>query len=214
MEELGDDARAPLLGGVEAVEAGADPVEGAEQAEVEAVLLAVAPDDAIEELLGAGVDPALHLDGAEHQLRLVGVERGVVAHAVDLRGGGEQHALTVADAVADDGQVGLEVELEHRERVAHVGGRGGDGHQRQHDVALLDVVLHPLAVDGDVALEEVEAGVVLHVGDAVRVHVHAEDMPVGGIEDTLGQVVSDEAVDAQNQYIHADITPVGFRLIL
>ena len=43
------------------------------------------------------------------------------------------------------------------QRLAHVGRRRGDGDERQHDVALLDVVLDPLAVDRDVALDEPEA---------------------------------------------------------
>jgi hypothetical protein len=37
------------------------------------------------------------------------------------------------------------------------------------------------------------------IGDAVGAHVHAIDFPVGGLEDALGQVVADEAVDAEDE---------------
>jgi hypothetical protein len=37
------------------------------------------------------------------------------------------------------------------------------------------------------------------VGDAFGLHVHAIDLPVGLGDDALGQVVADEAVDAEYQ---------------
>ncbi len=37
------------------------------------------------------------------------------------------------------------------------------------------------------------------IGDAVGLHVHAVDFPVGGPEDLLRQVVADEAVDAEDE---------------
>jgi hypothetical protein len=37
------------------------------------------------------------------------------------------------------------------------------------------------------------------VAEAVGLHVHPEDFPVGRFEDALGQVMADEAVDTQNQ---------------
>ncbi len=102
-------------------------------------------------------------------------------------------------AGAHDRQVGLEVELEDPQRLLHVGRGRGDRDQRQHRVALADVVLDPLLVDGDVALEEVEAPLAEQVLDAVGLHVHAVDLPVGAGEHALGEVVADEAVDAQDQ---------------
>ena len=119
-------------------------------------LLPVGPDDAVEELLDAGIDPALLVDGSEHELRGLGIEFTVTARAVDLGGRRKHHALLVLDAVADDREVRLEVELEHPQGLAHIGRGRGDGHERQNHVALAHVVLDPLLVDGDVALHEVE----------------------------------------------------------
>jgi len=67
VEELGEDPGTPLFGGGNGVELGADPVEGAEQAVAQPLMLAVGVDDPVEHLLGAGVDPALLGDGAEHE---------------------------------------------------------------------------------------------------------------------------------------------------
>ena len=48
-------------------------------------------------------------------------------------------------------------------------------------------------------LEEVHARVADHAAEAARRHVHAVDLPVGGLEDAFGQVVADEAVDAEDE---------------
>ena len=53
---------------------------------------------------------------------------------------------------------------------------------------------------------------VFPLGHAVIVHVHAVDVPVGGFDDALGQVVADEAVHAQDQYFFIEISfivPLG-----
>ena len=156
-EELGDDARRSFLGREDRVEPRADPVEGPKERVVQPLLHAVAGDDAVEQLLRAGVDPARLVDRAVDQVRGLGVELAVGAHAVDLRGRREHEVLLVLDRGADDRQVGLEVELEHAQRLAHVGRGRGDRDQRQDHVALADVVFDPFLVDRDVALEEVHA---------------------------------------------------------
>src|SRR5262249_19706081 len=66
-------------------------------------------------------------------------------------------------------------------------------------IAFLDVILDPLLVDGDVALEEVEALLGHEIGDAIGLHVHAVDLPVGRSDDALGEMVADEAVDAEDE---------------
>ncbi len=38
------------------------------------------------------------------------------------------------------------------------------------------------------------------VGDAICLHVHAVDLPVGRRDDALGEVMADEAVDTEDQY--------------
>jgi hypothetical protein len=170
-----------------------------EQRVVQALLHAVRVDDAVHQLLGTGVDPARLVDRPEHQFGGLRIELAVARHAVHLGRRREDQALAMAHRGADDRQVRLEVELEHAQRLAHVRCRRGDRHQRQDGVALAHVVLDPLAIDGDVAFEEPEALVLEQVGDAVGAHVHAVHLPVGGREDALGQVMADEAVDAEDQ---------------
>src|SRR3989442_14941484 len=80
-EELRHYARAAFLVRADRIQAGADPVERPEQGEIESLLLAVGPDDAVHQLLRAGVDPALAADRAVHQRRSVRVEVAVGRHA-------------------------------------------------------------------------------------------------------------------------------------
>jgi hypothetical protein len=181
-EKLRDDARAAFLGRVDRVEAGADPVERPEQRVVEPFLLAVSVDDAIHQLLGARVDPARLVDRPEHELGVLGIELRIGAHAVHLGGRRKDHAAAVPHCRADDGQVRLEVELEYAQRLTDVCRGRGDGDQRQHDVAFLDVVLDPLAVDRDVAFEEMKARFLQQAADAFGLHVHPVDLPVGAGE--------------------------------
>jgi hypothetical protein len=101
--------------------------------------------------------------------------------------------------VTHDWQVGFEVKLEHAQRLAHIGGGRGNGHQGQHHVALLHVVFDPLLVDGDVALEEVKACVAHPAFDAVAHHVHAIHLPVRALDDVTCQVVADESIDAEDE---------------
>ena len=107
--------------------------------------------------------------------------------------------LPVPNALPHDRQVRLEVELEHAQRLAHVGGRRRDRDQRQDGVALLDVILDPFLVDRDVALEEAEPLLREQVRDAVGLHVHSVDLPVRRIEDAPREMMADEAVDAEDQ---------------
>ncbi len=209
-EELRDDARAAFLRRVDRIEPGADPVERAEQRVVESLLHAVGVDHAVHELLRARIDPARLVDRTEHEVGGLGVELGVGAHAVHLRRRRKHESLAVTDGRANDRQVRLEVELEHAQRLAHVRRGRRDRHQRQHDVALLDVVLDPLAVDRDVAFEKVEARVGQQRRDAVGLHVHPVDLPVGRRQDAARQVVADEAVDAEDQdAFHHSLVPTS-----
>ncbi len=208
-DELGHHPGAALLGCVQVIQLGADPVEGAEQGELEAPFLAVGPDDPIQELLAAGIDPALLVNGAQDQRAVVLEELRVGAHAVNFGGGGENDAGAVFDALADDAQVFLEVQFEDRERLFDVGHGSGDGHQGKNHVALFDVVLDPFLVDGDVPFQVVEAGVSQDFGDLVGVEVHAENFPVPGAQDALHQSIADEAIDAEYQYVHL-LTLFGF----
>ena len=160
VEELGDDARGAFLRLVDVVELGADEVERAEERVVEPGGFAVGVDDAVEELLDAGINPALLGNRAEDEVAGVFVELLVRAHAVELGGGGEDEALLVFHALADDFHVGLEIQLVDADGVLDVERGRGDGDEGHDGVALADVVFDPLLVDGDVALEELEARVV------------------------------------------------------
>ncbi len=146
-EELRHDARAAFLGRVDRVEVRPDPVEGPEERELQVAVAAHGHDHAVEQLLGAGVDPAALGHRAVDQRARFLVELLVRAHAVDLGGRGEDHARLVLGALAHDAQVLLEVELEDLQRVADVAGRRRDRDQRQAHVALAHVVVDPLVVD-------------------------------------------------------------------
>ena len=108
--------------------------------------------------------------------------------------------LLVLDRRPDDRQVGLEIEFEHAQRLAHVSRRRRDRHQRQDHVAFANVVFDPLLVDRDVALEKPHARMRRHLAEAARRHVHAVDLPLGRIENAARQVVPDEAVDAKDEH--------------
>ena len=202
MQELRQDAARAFLGRVDVVQVRADPVEGAEERELQALPMAIGPDDAVQELFRAGVDPPLLVDGAVNERRGLLVELRVRAHPVHLGGRGEDHALAVADGLLDDAQVLLEVEVEDRQRILHIRRRRRDRDEREHDVALLDLVLDPLLVDRDVPFEVGEPRVRQKGGDLVARDVQARDRPVGCRENALGQRVSDEAVDAEDQDLH------------
>src|SRR4030095_14087573 len=79
--------------------------------------------------------------------------------------------------------------------------RGGerDRDERQHGVALLDVIFDPFLVDRDVAFEKMEALVRQPIRDAVGLHIHPVDIPIRRVEDPPRQMVADEACDAEDQ---------------
>jgi hypothetical protein len=97
------------------------------------------------------------VDGAVHERALLFIEHAVGRHAVNLRGGGEDEPLSIAHAEAHDCEIRFEVQLEDAQGIEHVLRGIRDGDQWQHHVALLDVVLDPFLVDGDVAFHEVKA---------------------------------------------------------
>src|SRR5665811_1035356 len=157
-------------------------------------------DRVIHQLLGAGIYPARLVDRAADQLGLFRVEFLVVAHAIYFRSGREHQMLAVLHRRANDGQIGLEVQLEHAQRLLHIRGGRGDRDQRQDHIALLDVVLDPLPVDRDVALEEMETRLADQVADAVCAHVHGVHLPIGRGQNAVGKMVTDKAVHAEYQY--------------
>ena len=120
VRELREHARRAFLRGLDVVLLGADEVEGAEERELQALVVAVGPDDAVEHLLDARVYPALLFDWAKHQVRLVLVKKLVGAHAVNFGGRGEYQALPVRHAHLDDFHVGLVVEAVDAQGVFHI----------------------------------------------------------------------------------------------
>ena len=168
---------------MQTVESGADPVKRPEQGVVKTLLLTVSGNNTIHQLLGTGIDPARLGQRPQNQRGLVRMEFTVGAHAIDFGGRWKQHPLLVLDAAANNGQVRLEIQLEHRQRILHIGRGCGNGHQWQHHVAFLYVVFNPFMVDGDITFKKVEALVVHQVGNPHRLHVHAIDMPAGRFKD-------------------------------
>jgi len=61
-DKLGDGPGTADPGGIQTVQPRTEPVKWAEESEAEPFLGTVSPDDPIEELLAAAIDPALHLD--------------------------------------------------------------------------------------------------------------------------------------------------------
>src|SRR5260221_10670699 len=74
------------------------------------------------------------------------------------------------------------------------------------------MVLDPFLVDGDVTLDEMEFRIVEQCADALRLQVHAVDMPFGIGKNVLAQMMSDEAVDAENEHVFQD-KPLRFSQI-
>src|SRR4029077_20287359 len=76
-----------------------------------------------------------------------------------------------------------------------------------HRVALLDVVLDPLLVDGDVALDEVEARGLGQIAQLVVRQVDAVYLPWPGAQDRIGERAADEAVCPKNHYFQCHTRP-------
>ncbi len=172
--QLSDGSRAANACRVQAVQTWPHPVERAKQGELQA-FLPVGPDNTVEQLLGDGVDPSLLVDRANNQVRRVFVETCVLAHAIDFGRRGEYHPLVVLDAVANDLQVFLEIQLEYPQWIARVFNRRSDCHQWQYNVAFLDVVLDPLGMDADITFDEVKVRFGTQALDSVATDVHAVD---------------------------------------
>ena len=66
------------------------------------------------------------------------------------------------------------------------------------------MVLNPFVVDRDVAFKKVKARIVHERTDAIVLHVHAPDLPIGVGEYGAAEVVTDKAVDTKDQdLLHA-----------
>src|SRR5262249_55245662 len=138
------------------IELRTDPVERSEKGELQSLLLAIGIDDTVQELLATRVDPALLVNRPENQVRSFFIKSDIGAHTVYFRCRGKEYALLVAHTLANDFEVGFEVQLENAQRVQHVRCRCRDGNKWNHDVAFLDMVFNPLTVDRDVSLDEVK----------------------------------------------------------
>src|SRR5213075_2117731 len=200
-DELGNGPGTADAGGVQAVQFGSHPIERAEEREGQMLLLAVSPDDPVEQLFDAGINPALHPDGAQHQLGMVFIELRFVAHAVHLGGRWEDDAFAEFHAVADDAEILLEIQLEDAERIARVFDGGGNGDQRDDHIALAHVILDPFAMNGNVALVKMEARPVEQVIDVVGAEIRAVDFVAWILEQPLRQRAADETVDSENEHL-------------
>ena len=91
----------------------------------------------------------------------------------------------ITNTITHNRQVGLKIQLKHRQRVTYIRSGGGNGDQWQNDIALFNMILHPLPIDGDIPLKKMKARMIHQGGNMVGVHIHTVDMPIGGINDTL-----------------------------
>ena len=96
-------------------------------------------------------------------------------------------------------QVLLEVEFEHTNRISDILNRRRDRYERQNDIALANVVLDPLPIDGDITLHILEAGTIHKMADVGGPQIHAVDLVVIG-KQLLGEMTADETIDAENEY--------------
>ncbi len=124
-------------------------------------------------------------------------------------GGRENEPLPVLHALAHDGEVRLEVELEHAQGIGDVLRRVRDRHERHDDVAFLDVILDPLPVDGDISFDEVESRARGDFRQFVVEEVHRVDLPGPRAQDRGGQCTADETVRTQNHHLqrHGESRP-------
>ena len=157
IQELAYHATGTLLLIPDVVQSRAKPVERAKQGKGQVVTVAIGVDDPIHQLLAVGIDPAFLVDRACDQRAAFFVVRAILAHPVYFRRGRKQDSLPVFDAVAHDLQIRLEIQLKHGQRILDIRCRGGNGHQRQNDITFLYMIFNPFSVDGDVALDIVEA---------------------------------------------------------
>ena len=122
----------------------------------------------------------------------------VLAHAVHLAGAWENNALVVTHAVAHHAQILLKVQLKHAQWISHVLNRRGNGHQRQNHIALAHVVFNPLAVDGNVALDKVKAGMIRDIANVVRAQIHSVHFKAFILQQAFREMASNETVHAKN----------------
>ena len=108
----------------------------------------------------------------------------------------EDDALAVFDAVADDRQVFLEVELKNAQRLRHVELGGRHCRERQNNVGLLDQRLDKRALFCHISLVEGKALVAKVWDDPVVAYIDPNDAPCRIVENTLEEVMADEAVNA------------------
>ena len=101
-------------------------------------------NDPVEELLAAGVDPALLPNGAQDQKGLILLEFRVGGRAVNLRCGRKDDPLLISDALLYDVEIHFKIEVEDSDRVFHIELRCGDGNQGNDNVTLLNVIFNPL----------------------------------------------------------------------
>ena len=102
------------------VHARADDVEGTHDGEGQGTVASLGPDPALEQLLGAGVAPALALHRAQHERRGVFLKQGRrIPAAVHLAGGKVYQPATLARAQFDQGKQIEKVRPDHvlRDRV-------------------------------------------------------------------------------------------------
>gem|GEM_PF-4419198 len=200
VRELGQHARRTLFGRRDVVEFRPDEIEGAEQCKFQAFVVSVSPDYAVEHLFDARVNPAFFRHGAENEGRVVFVEILVGAHSVYFGSGGEDYAFVVLCAFLDDVDIRFVVEFVDAQGVFYVKGGGGDCDERNDDVAGFYLLFNPVFVGKNVFLEEAESFVFQAVLDFIRAQVHADDFPVGFLEDFPRERRAYKSVYAQYKY--------------
>ena len=129
------------------------------------------------------------------------IKLGVLAHAINLRGRWEDQMLPIFNRGAHDGEIGFKVEFKNAQGLLHIGSGSSNCNQGQNDIALTNMELNPFAIDGNVAFNKVEAWMLGERSQVLLVEVHAVDLKAVVLQETLGKVTADEAVDTQDQHL-------------
>jgi hypothetical protein len=110
-DELCDDSGAPLFGHIQGIQPRSDPVEGSKQGEFKMTAGAIGVDHAIQELLAAGVNPALFLNRPDDEETFILLEFGVGAGTINLGCRGEYNTLMILNTLFDNGEIHLKVQV-------------------------------------------------------------------------------------------------------
>ena len=203
VHEMAEHAGVAGLFAREIINAWPDEVEGADDGVVEALFDAVGVENALEELIGTGIDPAVVLDRAHDEGSFVldeGLGKFGGALSVGLGGGDAVNfagrelddALFVLHAIVGDLEVLNEVEFEDIHRIADIEARVGPGHEVNDQVVLDGELLELFLAFANVEINVVDLAAFDGVVEFLAVNVESGDLVFAVFDQAFGEVCADE----------------------